>query len=149
MRVPRTTTPRSPAATARAAAALLAALAAASPGGAGASTMAGQWYHGEWSCRIDGRPARMSWRVVDDPRTVCHGDGTCTSTSGVAERGRFSDNGSRWVPLRRVSSDADTLVLRHADGNRWRLDAVGPRRAEGWTTWQGRRFPLSCARAAR
>lgn len=36
---------------------------------ANASLTVSQWYFGSWNCRIDGRPARMVWRVVDDPQT--------------------------------------------------------------------------------
>lgn len=112
---------------------------------ASASMVVREWYFGTWNCNIDGRPARMTWRVVDDSRTTCSGD-VCSTTSGVAIRGSFSDNGGAWVPLTRVSSGTSFLSLRHADGNFWRLNVTGPGRAAGWTTWSGRRFPLSCWR---
>ena len=47
--------------------AALCVLIGALPEPAHASQVVGQWYHGNWSCRIDGRPARMRWVVRDDP----------------------------------------------------------------------------------
>ena len=112
---------------------------------ASASQVPARWYYGQWQCTIDGRPARMVWRVVDDPRTACSG-GVCTSTSGVAIRGSFSDNGSRWVPLTNPVLRGSRLTFRHADGNYWYLDQIDANRANGETTWAGRRFPLRCTR---
>src|ERR1043165_1767331 len=89
------------------------------------------------------RPARMVWRVVDDPRTSCQDD-VCSTTSGVAIRGSFSDNGSRWVPLTAPVLRGSRLTFRHADGNFWYLDQVGANAANGQTTWNGRRYPLRC-----
>ncbi len=111
-----------------------------------ASMMVGEWFHGSWNCRIDGRPSKMTWRVVDDPQTSCRGD-ECTTTSGVTLRGRFSDNGSQYVPLRKTSSTAASLNFRHADGNPWRLNRRSANLADGYTTWQGQRYPLSCRKA--
>ena len=110
-----------------------------------ASQVASEWYMASWNCNIDGRPARMTWRVVDNSQTSCSGD-FCSQTSGVAIRGRFSDNGGPWVSLTRLSSGPNFLRLRHADGNVWRLNVTGPRNASGWTTWNGQRYPLSCWR---
>ena len=102
-----------------------------------------EWYHGSWSCQIDGRPARMTWKIVDDTQVNCAGD-ECSVVNGVATRGRFSDNGSRWVTLTAPSVNGDTLRFRHADGNPWRLRRESATRAVGHTTWNGSRFPLSC-----
>lgn len=113
---------------------------------AGASQVAGQWWFGEWRCTIDGRPARMSWRVVDDPQTQCQGN-VCSTSSGVKVVGRFSDNGSRWVPLTSPQNSGAMLRFRHADGNRWQLTRSNANLAVGNTVWQGRQFPLSCQRA--
>jgi len=102
------------------------------------------WWGGNWTCNIDGRPARMRWMTVDDSQTSCDGD-TCTSTSGVRWRGSFSDNGSRWVPLTNPRrGDKGGLYFNHADGNGWYLAKPVGNRATGWTTWNGRRYPLSC-----
>lgn len=113
---------------------------------ANASQVANEWYFGSWKCQIDGRPARMIWRVVDDPNTSCVGD-ICTTTSGVKVVGKFSDNNSRWVPLKVRSSSSSTLNIRYmgAEQDNWflRYDR-NTRRATGWTTWRGNRYALSC-----
>ena len=114
-------------------------------GDAAASTTARHWWFGEWTCTIDGRPARMSWRNVDDTRQSCE-DGVCTTVAGVRTVGRFSDNGSAWVPLTVVSTQGATFRLRHADGNVWRLVRRNANLAEGNTVWNGRAYPLSCRR---
>lgn len=109
----------------------------------GASQAVG-WWGGQWKCEIDGRPARMSWKVVDDPQTECRGD-VCSTTSGVRWAGQFSDNGSKWVPLRDANNTAqDGLSFRHADGNKWHLARPVSGKAKGWTTWNGKRYPLAC-----
>lgn len=113
---------------------------------ANASQMPGRWWSGSWKCNIDGRPARMRWSVVDDPDVQCSGD-TCSRTSGVKWAGSFSDNGSQWVPLRNANEGTrGGLYFSHADGNRWYLAKPANNKAEGWTTWNGKRYPLSCWR---
>ena len=111
-----------------------------------AGLLPGKWWDGNWNCTIDGRPARMSWRIVDDSQGTSSG-GVATTTSGVKRVGRFSDNGSAWVAL----SDAREgnnggLFFRHADGNQWYLPKPKGDRSSGWTTWQGKRYPLVCWR---
>ena len=102
------------------------------------------WWGGTWTCNIDGRPARMKWSAVDDSETTCNGD-VCSSTSGVRWQGSFSDNGSRWVPLTDPSKGKKGgLFFRHADGNQWYLPEPKRNKTTGWTTWNGRRYPLSC-----
>ncbi len=111
-----------------------------------AGTVSG-WWGGSWSCSIDGRPARMRWSVVDDSQTSCDGDGVCTQTSGVKWSGRFSDNGSQWVPLTNARlGNNGGVFFRHADGNQWYLAKPVGNATSGYTTWQGRRYPLSCRR---
>lgn len=116
---------------------------------AAGSTHAGQvagWWGGSWSCTIDGRPARMKWHAADDSRVDCDG-GTCAGTSGARWVGRFSDNGAAWVPLTEPrKGNQGGFFFRHADGNQWYLAAPGNGTATGWTTWNGRRYPLSCRR---
>lgn len=105
-----------------------------------------QWYHGMWDCRIDGRPAQMQWSVVNDSRTSCNGD-ICSTTSGVKTVGRFSDNGSRWVPLAINWSSGNRLGIRYqgAEPDNWFLQFSDRTRiATGWTTWRGNRYPLQC-----
>ena len=110
-----------------------------------ASTASG-WWGGTWSCSIDGRPAHMKWVIVDDSQTTCS-DGTCTTTSGVRWKGSFSDNGSAWVPLTDPRpGQQGGLFFRHADGNQWYLPKPTGNQTSGWTTWNGRRYPLSCRR---
>jgi hypothetical protein len=110
-----------------------------------ASTVSG-WWGGTWTCSIDGRPARMKWVVVNDDQGTCNGD-SCTSTSGARWKGSFSDNGSRWVPLTNPRlGNQGGVYFRHADGNQWYLPKPTNNRTSGWTTWNGRRYPLSCQR---
>lgn len=110
-----------------------------------ASMVAG-WWGGSWKCNIDGRPARMKWSAVDASETSCNGD-ECTQTSGARWAGSFSDNGSKWVPLRYASEgNQGGLYFRHADGNRWYLAKPVSGKATGFTTWNGQRYPLSCWR---
>ncbi len=110
-----------------------------------ASTVSG-WWGGNWRCTIDGRPARMNWKIVNAGDTSCNGS-TCTSTSAVAWRGSFSDNGSRWVPLTRPrEGNLGGMYFNHADGNKWYLRTPVNNRSNGWTTWNGNRYPLSCWR---
>jgi Family of unknown function (DUF6006) len=109
-----------------------------------ASQLVGGWWSGVWNCNIDGRPARMRWSIVDDSRTTCNGD-VCSTSSGVRWKGSFSDNGSRWVPLTDPSqANRGGLFFYHADGNQWYLPKPTGNRTEGWTTWNGKRYPLAC-----
>lgn len=126
--------------------AVLAASAAAllAPANADASQVATGWYHGNWNCRIDGRPAQMRWEVRSKTVQSCRGN-ICSQYQTAYHQGWFSDNGARFVPLTYVSSTGSTLTLRHADGNTWFLRYSGGR-ANGHTTWNGRRYPLSCSR---
>jgi hypothetical protein len=111
-----------------------------------ASMVARDWYFGNWDCNIDGRAARMQWRVVDDPQTTCNGD-VCSTTSGVKVVGRFSDRGSAWVPLTKRWSNRSEIGIRYlgAEQDNWylRFDR-NTRTATGWTTWRGNRYPLQC-----
>ncbi len=123
---------------------LASAIGGAAPVSAG--QVASGWWDGNWSCNIDGRPARMRWKVVNDTQTVC-GPDYCTSSYGAAWRGRFSDHGAAWVPLTDPQrSSSGGLYFRHADGNRWFLKKPVNSKTSGWTTWMGNRYPLSCWR---
>lgn len=113
-----------------------------------ASQIAGEWFFGLWDCNIDGRPAQMEWKVVNDPQTTCDGN-VCSTTSGVRLVGRFSDNGSAWVSLgKRFSSrQRQDLGIRYlgAEPDNWYLRYNSrTRTADGWTTWRGNRYPLQC-----
>jgi hypothetical protein len=107
-----------------------------------------EWYFGNWDCNIDGRPAQMQWYVVDDPQTICSGN-ICSTTSGVRTVGRFSDNGSPWVPLERQWSTSSQLGIRYLgnEQDNWYLSYnSGTQVADGWTTWRGNQYPLQCRR---
>ncbi len=111
-----------------------------------ASQVAREWYFGLWDCNIDGRPAKMEWYVVNDPQTTCN-NGVCSSTSGVKVLGRFSDNNSPWVPLAKRSSNSTSISIRYLgqEQDNWYLKYnVNSGRANGWTTWRNKRYPLSC-----
>lgn len=116
------------------------------PTRAQASMLVSEWFFGRWDCRIDGRPAQMQWLVVNDPQTRCDGD-ICSTTSGVKLVGRFSDNGSAWVPLAKQWSNRTDLGIRYLgrEPDNWFLRYSDRTRvATGWTTWRGSRYPLSC-----
>lgn len=113
--------------------------------GAQASQVGG-WWGGDWNCTIDGRPAKMKWTAVTVSEGSCEGD-VCSQSTGAAWKGSFSDNGSRWVPLNNPRPGSKGgLYFNHADGNRWYLPQPTGNRSNGWTTWQGKRYPLSCWR---
>lgn len=113
-----------------------------------ASQIASEWFFGTWDCNIDGRPAKMQWYVVDDPQTTCNGN-VCSTSSGVKVVGRFSDNGSPWVPLgkRYSKSQGKELGIRYLgkEQDNWLLKYNNTTKvANGWTTWHGNRYPLQC-----
>ncbi|MBX9403472.1 DUF6006 family protein [Lysobacter sp. BMK333-48F3] len=111
------------------------------------ASQVGGWWGGDWTCTIDGRPARMRWTAVDDTHVDCDGDESCSQSSGARWRGRFSDNGSAWVALNNPRPGVrGGLFFNHADGNRWYLPRPSNGRSNGWTTWNGQRYPLSCWR---
>lgn len=111
-----------------------------------AGTVAGGWWDGSWQCNIDGRPARMRWKVVSVSSGSCNGD-TCSSSEGATWRGSFSDNGSQWVGLSNLRpAQAGGIHFNHADGNTWFLPKPTNNRSKGWTTWQGQRYQLACWR---
>lgn len=114
------------------------------PADAHASQVASRWFSGTWQCRIDGRPAQMRWEVRSKTIQNCRGN-ICSQSQVAYYQGWFSDNGARFVPLTHVGSSGSTLTLRHSDGNTWFLRYASGR-ANGHTTWNGRRYPLSCSR---
>ncbi|NJR32921.1 MAG: hypothetical protein HC778_09120 [Chamaesiphon sp. CSU_1_12] len=112
-----------------------------------ASQVPSQWYFGKWDCSIDRRPAKMQWLVVDDPQTSCSG-GVCSSSSGVKVVGRFSDNGSAWVPLSKNYVRGNDFGIRYqgAEPDNWFLRYnPSTKVASGWTTWRNNKYPLQCA----
>ena len=120
-----------------------AALAAGAP--AAASQVGGGWYMGDWRCTLDGRPTR----IVIDVVSVEHGshDGHVgTSVAGAERRARFWDRGS-WVNLSLGRATSTALHFKHPDGNDWYLRRTTATQATGYSTWNGRRYPLACTRA--
>ena len=116
------------------------------PHPATASTIATQWFFGNWDCLIDGRPAQMQWSVVNNPQTQCNGD-VCSTTSGVKLVGRFSDSRSPWVNLSKQWSNRSELGIRYLgrEQDNWYLRQDSRTKiATGWTTWRGNRYPLQC-----
>ena len=116
------------------------------PHPAAASTIATQWFFGNWDCLIDGRPAQMQWSVVNNPQTQCNGD-VCSTTSGVKLVGRFSDSRSPWVNLSKQWSNRSELGIRYLgrEQDNWYLRQDSRTKiATGWTTWRGNRYPLQC-----
>lgn len=97
-------------------------------------TVSHPWFLGTWTGTLDGRPSTMRWFVVGTgPERKIGGD--------------FSDGSTgRYVPLTHDSNNANRLFLRHADGNQWMLAETGDGQAQGWSTWQGRQFPLVMSR---
>lgn len=113
-----------------------------------AGLVVSEWFFGRWDCNIDGRPAQMQWKVVDDSQTTCSGD-TCSTTSGVRIAGWFSDNGSAWVPLKKrfANTQRQELGIRYLgkEQDNWYLKYNSRTKvADGWTTWRGQRYPLQC-----
>ena len=116
-----------------------------------ASQVVSQWYFGKWDCSIDGRRAKMQWLVVDDPQTSCS-DGVCSSSSGVKVIGRFSDNGSAWVPLAQRYLRGNDFGIRYLgnEQDNWLLRYnPSTKVANGWTTWRGNKYPLQCTLRSR
>jgi hypothetical protein len=102
-----------------------------------ASQAASQWYFGNWNdCKIDGRPAKMQWKVVDDSQTQCDGN-ICQSTSGNWVPLSVRYNRTNEVGIRYLGREQDNWVLRYNPNSRV---------ATGYTTWRGNRYPLSCRR---
>jgi hypothetical protein len=114
---------------------------------ASASMLVG-WWGGKWSCNIDGRSARMRWAPVEAGINMCDENGrNCVRNDRLRWLGGFSDNGSREVRLTDAREGSrGGLNFRHADGNHWYLAKPAGNKATGWTTWNGRRYPLSCWR---
>lgn len=114
-------------------------------GPAAASQVAGGWYMGDWRCTLDGRPTRIVWDVVSVDHGASHGD-VGTSVAGAERRGRFWDRGS-WANLSLGRATSTTVHFKHADGNNWHLRRASATQATGYSTWEGRRYPLSCTKA--
>ena len=114
-----------------------------------ASTLPQTWFLGNWTCNIDGRSGQMNWQIVNDPQISCQ-DGVCSSTPGVAYKGRFRDSqgAGGWVRLESTSSDGNDLSFSHtADFTPWflRYDP-NTRVATGNSMWRGESYSLQCSK---
>jgi hypothetical protein len=110
-----------------------------------------EWIKGDTNCSIDKRPARMYWEIVNTSERYCDTPSSCTVSEGAAARGRFSDNGGAWVALERSSSTSTSMNIRYlgAEPANWFLAFnASTQVAEGWTTWHGKRYELSCWKGA-
>ncbi len=131
----------------RFAAAALFAAAMAGSAPAPASQVAGGWYMGDWRCTLDGRATRIVWDVASvEHGSSHHGASHGTSVSGAERRGRFWDRGT-WVDLSFGRATSTTVHFQHPDGNNWYMRRISATQANGYSTWQGRRYPLSCTKA--
>ena len=86
----------------------------------------------------------MEWLAADDQQTSCDGD-ICSTSMGVKVVGRYSDKGQPWANLTVAGSSSAQLTMRYAGGDRWQLNQESEGIASGWSTWQGKRYALSCA----
>lgn len=108
------------------------------------------WIKGDMNCKIDGRPAKMTWKIENRYETSCDSSGRyCTQSEYAVSVGSFSDNGGQWVPLasRGTRNGGNTFLIHYqgAEPDDWELTfAPSTEVAAGWTTWRGNRYPLSC-----
>ncbi len=124
----------------------LVALSLAVSASAPASTVSGGWFEGRWGCTLDGRPTRMEWRIISVNSGGNNGDGTASNVAGAEMRGRLWDRDGPWRSLTRISSNQSEIRFRHQDGNLWYLRSGPPGQAQGHSTWQGKRYPFTCAK---
>lgn len=114
-----------------------------------AGTPPDEWWSGDWTCDIGGRPAQMKWAIVEDSKVPDSRDGAGRATPAVLWEGSYSDNGSQWVALSDPSKGKKGgLYFRHADGNKWYLQKPTENKTTGWTTATAQRnaprHPISC-----
>lgn len=108
------------------------------------------WIKGEMNCKIDGRPAKMTWKIENRYEGNCDSSGEyCTQAEYAVSVGSFSDNGGQWIPLesRGSRNNGNTFLIRYkgAEPDNWELTFVPSTEvATGWTTWRGNRYSLSC-----
>jgi len=125
--------------------AMVTAVVIASSQGAFAGQVATQFYHGKWSCTLDGRSTKMTWKVVSDTQSTCSQE-KCSVSHGAKSAGSFYDRNGPWVTLTLLSASTQSITFRHADGNKWYLARSGTKKMSGHSTWQGNQYPLSCSR---
>jgi hypothetical protein len=94
-----------------------------------------KWFDGNWSCKIGDRTAKMTWRMAyDEPNSKYIG--------------KYTENGSSWTSISEISSNYNTLNMRFDRTKAtWNLTYYSNRRtAEGATTIQGQKRPISCTK---
>ncbi|HRJ53760.1 MAG TPA: DUF6006 family protein [Candidatus Thiothrix moscowensis] len=112
------------------------------------------WINGEMNCKIDGRPAKMQWRVETRYETTCDTFGrNCSQAAYAVSIGSFSDNGGSWVPLesRGTGNGGNTFFIRYLgeQPNNWELSFIPAREiAQGHSVWRAGtynvRYDLEC-----
>ena len=106
---------------------------------------------GRWFCTLDGRPTAFDFKRETRSVYTDNGDGTTTVAAGgrVVDTGWFWDRGN-WVRLHDIRWTRDGDVwFKHPDGNQWHMSTVGRpgQGLNGYSTWNGKRYPLSCSRS--
>ena len=111
------------------------------------------WYIGEMNCEIDKRPAKMKWEQVSEWVDAGSSGDIVRGYETTTLSGSFSDNGGTWNKLQKQpSSNSLILKIRYlgTEPNNWQLTYdTNKKLAEGWTTWRGQRYPLSCWKGQR
>jgi Family of unknown function (DUF6006) len=114
---------------------------------AGLTTAPG-WLFESGNCRIDGRPAKMQWELVERNLGSCKGD-ICSNIPVAVPEGKFSDNGGPWIPLQLTKSSPTAISIRYLgkEQDNWDLsynDSTGI--ASGNTNLRGKSSPLQCSK---
>jgi len=111
-----------------------------------ASPPTASWWLGSWTCTNGGRPAALTWRVVNNPLQVAGGGGA-RPTTGLQRVGRFSETGGAEIALANPRQGQDGgLFFRAADRSEWFLARPADGKARGWSIAAGQRVPLICWR---
>lgn len=103
------------------------------------------WFSGEWNCRIDGRPSEIIWQVSLIPEGPCPNN-NCPDHLPMI--GGFREQNSGWHKLIKTSATTFDIKFTYTgDNTPWYL-VYDPSSglANGHTTWNGKRYPLSCRR---
>lgn len=111
-----------------------------------ASPPTASWWLGSWTCTNGGRPAALTWRVVNNPLQAAGGGGA-RPTTGLQRVGRFSETGGAEIALANPRQGQDGgLFFRAADRSEWFLARPADGKARGWSIAAGQRVPLICWR---
>lgn len=108
------------------------------------------WIRGDMNCKIDGRPAKMIWKIENRYETNCDPSGQyCSQAEYAISVGSFSDNGGAWVPLANngTRNGGNTFLMRYqgAEPADWELTfSPNTEVAKGFTMWRGNPYRLEC-----